>query len=410
MYVLALQQLEQISFDQSEIKDESFLDQSDLQFSIPNSPKIVTPNTKFLNQIYDKNEMKLAQQQPISQQKQNQFSKPFQQETKKKDFEISTFNEELFFGNQIARPLQVSPNNESKQVITDYREPQVQIYGLNSALRVEEETEKIIEQLVNEASNSLNKIELIQQYAYQTNAGILTNLGVINNFINLMCFAILGTQLKSKDIESNQEEFLKRMNTPYGRKPISRLRQLHGQDDFEDHHEVQPLYQIKQVMETQNQYEKIHNQAIFDAFNEALNILRPFYQDEGIPYPWCTETNISQRVCYGIEDITIILERARQKVFDWSKTLCGLLSDEIPVISVRQLNYEQLIIMQECQGNDSLAYINEERIQSCLQIELQEGERKWSQMTQEYSEVLMEIADYLFEELTEEMVVEVFMK
>ncbi|CAK81315.1 unnamed protein product (macronuclear) [Paramecium tetraurelia] len=401
MYVLALQQLEQISFDQSEIKDESFLDQSDLQFSIPNSPKIVTPNTKFLNQINDRNEMKIAQQQSISSQsKQNQFSKPFQQDPKRKDFEISTFNEELFFGNQIARPLQVSPNNESKQVITDYREPQVQIYGLNYALKVEEEAEKIIEHLIDEASNSLNKIELVQQYAYQTNAGILTNLGVINNFINLMCFAVL---------ESDQPEFLKRMNTPYGRKPLNRLRQLHAQDDCEGHQEVSPLSQIKQILETQNQYEKIHNQAIFDAFNEALNIQRPFYQDEGVPYPWCVETNISQRLCYGIEDIPNILERARQKVFDWSKTLCGLLSDEIPVISVRQLNYEQLIIMQECQGNDSLAYINEERIQNCLSIELQEGERKWFQMAQEYSEVLMEIADYVFEELTEEMVVEVLM-
>ncbi|CAD8209733.1 unnamed protein product [Paramecium octaurelia] len=345
--------------------------------------------------------MKIAQQQSISSQsKQNQFSKPFQQDPKRKDFEISTFNEELFFGNQIARPLQVSPNNESKQVITDYREPQVQIHGLNYALKVEEEAEKIIEHLIDEASNSLNKIELVQQYAYQTNAGILTNLGVINNFINLMCFAIL---------ESDQQEFLKRMNTPYGRKPISRLRQLHGQDDCEGHQEMQPLSQIKQILETQNQYEKIHNQAIFDAFNEALNIQRPFYQDEGIPYPWCIETNISQRLCYGIEDLPNILERARQKVFDWSKTLCGLLSDEIPVISVRQLNYEQLIIMQECQGNDSLAYINEERIQNCLSIELQEGERKWFQMAQEYSEVLMEIADYVFEELTEEMVVEILM-
>ncbi|CAD8123081.1 unnamed protein product [Paramecium sonneborni] len=122
------------------------------------------------------------------------------------------------------------------------------------------------------------------------------------------------------------------------------------------------------------------------------------------------ETNISQRLCYRLEDIPNILERARQRVFEWSKTLCGLLSDEIPVISVRQLNYEQLIIMQECQANDSLAYINEERIQNCLSIELQEDERKWFKITQEYSEVLMEIADYLFEELTEEMVVEVFMK
>ncbi|CAD8110175.1 unnamed protein product [Paramecium primaurelia] len=66
--------------------------------------------------------------------------------------------------------------------------------------------------------------------------------------------------------------------------------------------------------------------------------------------------------------------------------------------------------MQECQGNDSLAYINEERIQNCLSIELQEGEKKWFQIAQEYSEVLMEISDYLFEELTEEMVAEVFMQ
>jgi hypothetical protein len=34
------------------------------------------------------------------------------------------------------------------------------------------------------------------------------------------------------------------------------------------------------------EYEHIHNKAIFDAFNEALNIFRPFHIVNGMPYPW----------------------------------------------------------------------------------------------------------------------------
>lgn len=43
-------------------------------------------------------------------------------------------------------------------------------------------------------------------------------------------------------IENFQEEFISRMNFPYGRMPISRLRQIHGVDDNDDHHDQQPLY------------------------------------------------------------------------------------------------------------------------------------------------------------------------
>lgn len=33
-------------------------------------------------------------------------------------------------------------------------------------------------------------------------------------------------------------------------------------------------------------YEKIHNRAILDSFNESLNYFRPYYYVGGPPYMW----------------------------------------------------------------------------------------------------------------------------
>lgn len=65
------------------------------------------------------------------------------------------------------------------------------------------------------------------------------------------------------------------------------------------------------------EFEHIHNKAIFDTFNEALNLYRPYYALGGPPYQWSTsEKNI---VFYVAEENNMerIFKKARQKVIEW---------------------------------------------------------------------------------------------
>lgn len=73
--------------------------------------------------------------------------------------------------------------------------------------------------------------------------------------------------------------------------------------------------------------ENIHNKAVYDSFNEALNLFRPYYQLGGAPYLWTfTERNLT--VCQiNLENIDTVFERAVMKVLEWAQYGCGLQND-----------------------------------------------------------------------------------
>lgn len=70
--------------------------------------------------------------------------------------------------------------------------------------------------------------------------------------------------------------------------------------------------------------ESFHNQLIFEAFNEALNLFRPFGKS-GTPLPWKFGKNYIPRVTKE-EDVEAILNQAREKVLNWSSLMCGYLA------------------------------------------------------------------------------------
>lgn len=66
------------------------------------------------------------------------------------------------------------------------------------------------------------------------------------------------------------------------------------------------------------EFEHIHNKSIFDTFNEALNLFRPYYTVGGPIYPW-TNTEKSLYVGRVHEgNLEIIFEKASQKVYEWA--------------------------------------------------------------------------------------------
>lgn len=72
--------------------------------------------------------------------------------------------------------------------------------------------------------------------------------------------------------------------------------------------------------------EHIHNKAIFDSLNEALNQYRPYYLAEGTPFAWSvSEKNI---VKYEItkHNMESIYNQAKKQVLMFQSYLCGLVN------------------------------------------------------------------------------------
>jgi hypothetical protein len=67
---------------------------------------------------------------------------------------------------------------------------------------------------------------------------------------------------------------------------------------------------------------------VFDAFNESLNLFRPYFLINGPPYLW----NISEKALtfYFIaeENIDEVFEKTKYKVMKCASTLCGVLLPE----------------------------------------------------------------------------------
>jgi hypothetical protein len=67
--------------------------------------------------------------------------------------------------------------------------------------------------------------------------------------------------------------------------------------------------------------ENIHHKAIFDAFNQALDIERP-YKDKGNPPPWSKQTRVV-RPKITEKQVETMLQKAKKRVMTWSKTNAG---------------------------------------------------------------------------------------
>ncbi|CAD8164618.1 unnamed protein product [Paramecium octaurelia] len=227
----------------------------------------------------------------------------------------------------------------------------------------------------------------------QNEVEIQTNVGTISLFVELLCQYIIETNLNS---------FIKRMNYPYGLQPFSKLRQIHGYEVIEDDKYRYPIqeYIFTELQQNSSLYEKIHNRAIFDTFNEILNQYRPFYYCNGQPYPWEYNRNLVV-VLYNNENIHLLLEKAKEKLIFYASVLCGLINDDEDNAE-QFLNYEQ--VLQNLVNSDYLSQLRNERLQLCINNELQEYEYMWSYT--DTTETIVEITDHIFEDLINELTLE----
>lgn len=66
---------------------------------------------------------------------------------------------------------------------------------------------------------------------------------------------------------------------------------------------------------------KYHHKALYDAFNEALDLERP-YKDKGQPAPWSKQTRIVKKAV-TLDEVEKMIVKARERVISWCKTGAG---------------------------------------------------------------------------------------
>ena len=124
------------------------------------------------------------------------------------------------------------------------------------------------------------------------------------------------------EIERCYEEAQQNSNTnrSYEEKKLSAtdISKVHSDSRIEKGHarnESQDITNLSQ--EARN----IHHLAIFDAFNEALDMERP-YKSKGQPTPWSKSTRVTNEVL-NAKQVDEIIEKAIERVLAWDKMGAG---------------------------------------------------------------------------------------
>ncbi|CAD8082990.1 unnamed protein product [Paramecium sonneborni] len=142
--------------------------------------------------------------------------------------------------------------------------------------------------------------------------------------------------------------------------------------------------------------EHIHNKAIFDALNEALDYYRP-YGMAGQPYAWKCDAARLQFREKTLNEMPNIIKSSLDKVLEWCHYLVGFLIDKEDCPYPKMLMFDQ-----EC-----LAQIKEDRMIRMLSAEVEENEDRWISYDEEYTVVAIDLSDLIFDHLLEELLQEI---
>ncbi|CAD8066386.1 unnamed protein product [Paramecium primaurelia] len=237
------------------------------------------------------------------------------------------------------------------------------------------------------------------------------------------------------------EEIVQKINIPYGYSPQKRLELFYGNysqqtidqnyvnfvmlDQYFFEYEFHRLQEndfqnLNHVSKALKELEHIHNRAIFDACNEVLNTFRPYYYNNGEPYPW--EARIPHQTI-KCDDFCEILNQMESKILQLANCLCGFLpiEEEYYVPREKQIileakSQEMMIQHMNIQQNpdlydtdlqyyfDPIIQIREQRVNKMLIADMQDNEYRWNLASDDKLELLMEIGDMVFEQCIEEFI------
>jgi len=193
-----------------------------------------------------------------------------------------------------------------------------------------------VPEITSKERNNLRGIEedrgvrsrVIQSLAYDLRRGIPLDCISIGRYLDNI-FSLMITRYSTN--------FIREVNSSISKSNLEILDTLRGRERIRTKlpHEMQPIIPLSIYLDIERtrvstfkdskvnlrECEQIHNKAIFDAVNEALNLIRP-YGISGEPLPW----SLQQRILFkSITDPNIITRNIKNMVLDWISFQVGAL-------------------------------------------------------------------------------------
>ncbi|CAD8170525.1 unnamed protein product [Paramecium octaurelia] len=305
-------------------------------------------------------------------------------------------------------PVSVSQSNLLKNQLNDlkinllrasYSEENL-IDQKKKPLQHSEQLDNQEQQLASYNSNQSNKtlssyIQVRDVPIEAEEQGQVENLQYVQTHVGYVKHYLEDIKLIVKNQYQNQ--FLQIINLSIGPSPFEILRFFRLTEEMLEqsldggfiHQAVLNLdiFSIKEKVGTEevcvNEMERIHNKAIFDAFNEALDYHRPF-GIKGRPLPW--RKNV---ICRQVNSVEDTLEKSAIRVVQWAETLSGILLPQGSQVD-----------------NDILPQVREERLDKMLKQEVFETDDRWQEFDEEHTEVALELSELIFNHLITEVITE----
>ncbi|CAD8085451.1 unnamed protein product [Paramecium sonneborni] len=330
------------------------------------------------------------------------------------DYEPEPFNLQQFAQSQVLRVSDIV-RDQSK-----ISEKQAESYSiLISNMLIVQEIQLLCQELGRHnidifeliAKAQINRPSSQLQTSYDTNQpkGFKTGIPQIKSYL---------THLTEFMLYNFKDEVLTKINVPLGPSSKDMLRFLHPVSDStiisdeesnQNENYLQNIIMTAELFETFERFlineqilksqtsqllelEHIHNKAIFDALNEALDYYRP-YGMAGQPYVWKCDAARLQFRKKSLDEMPNIIKSSLDKVLEWCHYLVGFLIDKEDCPYPKMLMFDQ-----EC-----LAQIKEDRMIRMLSAEVQENEDRWISYDEEYTVVAIDLSDLIFDHLLEEL-------
>lgn len=150
--------------------------------------------------------------------------------------------------------------------------------------------------------------------------------------------------------------------------------------------------------------EEFHRKALFDAFNQALDIERP-YKDKGRPAPWSKQTRVTKQKITEAQ-LDKVLQKAKERVLAWCKTGAGTRLAPLPPPPQNNPDdpsghqtKEQPLAPEE----ERINAVRETRLGLLMMRDLDENEGKWIDYEDEDTQIKFDLADMVLDMLASEL-------
>lgn len=206
-----------------------------------------------------------------------------------------------------------------------------------------------------------------------------------NDYIEVYLGALL------EELQKNEPDMLEAINTPAYQDPLTKLMILQNTEvgelsKFPKLELILPFdisAKLKSKLGCSNfPYRSIYLQMMFDCINEALNHIRPFGL-KGVPDPWATEP----RLLFGDGDLRSVFRKLLSLLIKWSDIQGGA--------------YPNNDIKED---EDKLQSLREERMSAFLCFDVNDEEPGWTGYDDEETQSKLDIADFVLEDLVEEII------